>query len=70
MFNLLKDFHEIDERLIIEAAELIGGENAFSQLLYRANVFRNANTHPIYLVNQDKSVCYVSCRETYNQRLH
>jgi hypothetical protein len=70
MFNLLKNFHEVDEKLIIHAAEVVGGENAFSQLLYRAHVFRMANTTPIYLVSQDQSICFVSCRETYNQRLH
>ena len=70
MSNLLKGFHEVDEAMIIDAAKVVGGFNAFTELLGRAELFRRANTEPVYLVNDEETMMYVTCRETYGKNLH
>ena len=64
------DFHEIPEALIKNAADVIPGDNAFKQLLFTANKFRQANTVPVFLINNEQTFMLVSCRETWNKRLH
>ena len=71
VLNFLEgNFHEIDEAMVINAAKVVGGINAFTELLVRAEVFRQANTEPIYLVNDEETLMFVSCRETYKKNLH
>jgi hypothetical protein len=68
--DILENFHEVDEAMIINAAKVVGGINAFTELLGRAEVFRRANTQPIYLVNDTETMMFVTCRETYRKNLH
>ena len=68
--DILENFHEVDETMIINAAKVVGGVNAFTELLGRAELFRRANTQPIYLVNDTETMMFVTCRETYRKNLH
>lgn len=66
----IKDFHEINEEMVQRAADEIGGENAFRTLLFKANIFRKANTTPMYLMNNEQTLMVVTCKETFGRKLH
>ena len=62
---------EIEENVIIKAAEAMGNEeNAFRKLLFYGEIYKNAGLTPIYLVTEDFSSYAVSCVETFGKKLH
>ncbi len=68
--EVIRDFHEVPESMIIEAAAAHMGENNFKQLLVSANIFRKAKCEPIFLVNNDQTLMLCTCKETWGRRLH
>jgi len=66
----LSDFYEVPEVIIKQAAEHVGGNNNFRQLLVKADVFRAANVEPIFYMNADQTMMFVTSRETFQQKLH
>jgi hypothetical protein len=69
--EIASHLQEVPEALIKQASESTGGENNFHKLLKAAEVFRFAQTTPIFLSNQDFSAFCVSSKETFNaKKLH
>jgi len=69
--KLLKYFREVPHELVVEAAEMVGGDNGYKQLLYNVEIFRKANVEPVILSNNDQSTMVVTSRETMNsKKLH
>ena len=70
--KLVATLNEVSEKIIMQAAEdLEGEENNFKKLIEAAEIFRHANCNPIYLGNKDYSAFCVSSRETIDpKKLH
>ena len=69
-FNILKQFNEVPEQMIKDAANAIPGDNNFKQLLIYAEVFRMAECTPMFLTNNEQTLMYTTCRETFGRKLH
>jgi|GEM_PF-3306237 len=68
--NLVRHLHEVDEKIIINAADLMGGENTFKTLLFHGEIYRKAGLEPMYMTTQDLANFVVTCRETLGTSLH
>jgi hypothetical protein len=68
--EIAKGLRVVPESVIREAAESVGGDNRWKELLDRAAVFRVADLHPIFLTNKDTSAWTVSSEETFMRPLH
>ena len=68
--EIAKGLRVVPESVIKEAAESVGGDNAWKKLIDSANVFRAANLHPIFLTNKDTTQWAVSSEETFLTQLH
>lgn len=68
--DVSRQLKEVDESLIKDAAEQLGGDNNFKKLLIYGNIYRKYDLEPIYLTTPDYQSYTVSCRETFGKRLH
>jgi len=73
-FEIARELHEVPESIIREYARHFEEEgntnNSFSKLLEYAQVFRHAETKPIFLANQDGTSFAVSSDKTFMKKLH
>ncbi len=70
-YDVLKNLYEISEDRVRDTANMIGGVNALTELLDRADEFRAANCIPIFLMNDEQTMMIVTCEETrYDWKLH
>jgi hypothetical protein len=70
--KLVATLEEVPERIIIQAADdLEGEENNFKKLLESAEEFRHQGCTPIYLGKKDYSAFCVTSKETIDpKKLH
>jgi hypothetical protein len=63
--NNFVGLQEVPIEKIIEASQVIGGENNFKRLLVTAQIYQEMGVEPIFLVNQDQTAIRVAAREIY-----
>lgn len=69
--EVMRSMVEVDEEMIKQAAEMLGGDNSFKSLLVMGTKFKHANLEPIYLTDMNQEMFTVTCSQTMDSsKLH
>lgn len=60
----------IDEDIVVQAAEFLGGNSSFTRMLGIADEYREADMTPLFLLDTDNKYVYCVAKETFNKKLN
>jgi hypothetical protein len=60
----------IDEEIVLQAAEFLGGNSAFTKMLGVADEYREADMTPMFLLDLDSKYVFCVAKETFNKKLN